>query len=131
MLSCPAVPPETGGIIGGRNGVVTEYIQDRSSHRMDVGIYIPNVVFLNRCIRDWMDKGIIFMGLVHSHPLDQPELSSGDMIYISEVIKNAGEQVLYFPIVLPKYTVVPYAVSVCDGEIKRKKDLLQIYYEAN
>lgn len=99
----PIPPPEQGGILGMRNGVVCEYYHDTGCFRTGRAVYEPNVDILNQKIEEWDDIGIQFVGIVHSHMLEQETLSSGDRAYIKAVFDVVSESVdkLYFPIVIP------------------------------
>ena len=55
------VPYESGGLLGGNNGVISRYC-------IDAGIvhgqtcYYPNVKYLNGVLSDWMSEGVSFYG---------------------------------------------------------------------
>lgn len=112
LLKTPSHMPETGGIIGGRNGVVTEVIFDNG--KVNDGCkcrYTPNVNLMNKCIAEWREHGIDFYGMFHSHFYDVPSLSNGDISYIKMIMNSMPEEVskLYFPIVVfPKKEIVSY-----------------------
>ena len=61
-------PPECGGVLGaGADGVVTEFYFDRTGRSTPDG-YAPDVAAINRLLtEDWMPRGILMVGIVHSH----------------------------------------------------------------
>ncbi len=61
-------PPECGGVLGAReNGVITEFYFDEHGTSSANG-YAPNVEMINEMlIHDWMPRGILMVGIVHSH----------------------------------------------------------------
>lgn len=63
-----ALPPECGGVLGaGADGVVTEFFFDATGRSAPEG-YAPDVAAINRVLaEDWMPRGILMVGIVHSH----------------------------------------------------------------
>lgn len=107
MLNSPLCPPETGGILGGTNGVINHIVPDRGFGDYDQ--YIPDTELLNRIIIQWAERNISLMGIYHTHFVGCTELSNGDMRYISRIMDSAGEgSILYFPIVIPNKSVIAY-----------------------
>ena len=100
---CSANSNETGGIIGGKNGVVGEFVFDESLDNGESGCYYPDTILLNRYLSDWQQRGIDFYGIVHSHFQKSYELSSGDKEYINSImmVMPTGTNHLYFPLVFP------------------------------
>ena len=103
LLTLPAAPPEMGGIIGGSGGVVSELFLDRGAARYDRAIYTPDTKRLNEQIRRWGRAGIAFMGVFHTHPAWEDELSQADEDYIRRIMSAMPDRVerLHFPLVLP------------------------------
>jgi len=101
LLSCPAVPPETGGILGGKHGVVDQILFDQAKSIHDSGKYIPNVQYLNKMIDIWQIDGIEFYGMFHSHKMDWSTLSGDDKKYIRHIMESMPDVIhtLYFPLV--------------------------------
>jgi hypothetical protein len=127
--SMPNVPPEVGGILGGTQGIVNQFVLDRG---IDSGgcYYIPNVKFLNEIILSWQTNGDEFMGIFHSHFFGVCTLSSGDMNYILKIMQSMPIQInrLFFPIlVMPDRIMIPY-VAIRNGskvQICRDKLIIQ------
>ena len=95
---------EYGGILGGRGGVITEFVFDKGLYNKNVGTYVPNVEFLNDCIEQWQTQNICFYGIIHNHLTEYAELSGEDVKCI-ETIMNAmplSIEYLYFPVISSK-----------------------------
>lgn len=92
-------PIESGGILGKVNDVISYYFFDGNgqSHSSE---YIPNVNKLNTIIKEWYNKGILFAGIVHSHPNGYYYPSRGDLLYVKNLMEqNPFLSKLLFPIV--------------------------------
>ena len=128
LLSYPTVPPENGGILGGTQNIITEYYHDNSIQKDIIAEYSPNTFHLNIKIQDWHKKGIEFYGLIHSHPSFEKTLSLADIDYIMNIMNSIpfNECFLYFPIVIPHETIIPYIAHKKDSDIKISNDILQI-----
>jgi hypothetical protein len=102
--SYPLPPPEQGGILGIRDGVICEYYHDCSGNTTDQAVYEPDVETLNKILAEWEERGIQFAGMVHSHLLGQESLSSGDKEYVKVLFDALPLDMnkLYFPIVIPE-----------------------------
>lgn len=112
MFGMPVVPPETGGILGEQNGIITTVYFDFSSKEKSRAIYIPNVKQLNKIICKWACDDINFIGMFHSHLKHADTLSCDDIQYITSVMNNVPKQVefLLFPIIIPQHKIVFYKV---------------------
>lgn len=92
---------EYGGILGGRDGVITEFVFDKGLCNENIGTYIPDIEFLNGCIDKWQNEDIAFYGIIHNHLTEYAELSGEDVKCI-ETIMNAmpsNIEYLYFPVI--------------------------------
>lgn len=112
LTNTPILPPETGGIVGGYDGKITSVYFDRGEY-VASAIYSPNVMLLNKVIKNWNESGISFYGIFHSHYSRDKELSLYDKMYIREIMRAMPLSIrhLYFPIVLPKQTILGYQAS--------------------
>lgn len=124
----PPVPPEEGGIIGWKNGMICRFLKDRSEQSCDAAAYSPDVGWINQCIKYWEAEGIQFAGIIHSHLGDQPTLSDADITYIRKIMQaNSGTiNTLYFPIVLPQREIIPYKACIHNGIVEISEDILSI-----
>lgn len=127
LLLLPEAPPERGGLIGGKNGVVTEFFLDESVGSTTEAIYEPNIKMLNDVLANWFNNDIEFYGIVHSHPKNESELSSGDVEYIERIMINSELGVeRYFPLVLPG-VIIPFVAVREESGLKIQKEILNIY----
>ena len=107
----PQVPPETGGILGGKNQIITHCVFDNGSSASNgYDIYAPDTHLLNQTIQQWAERGIEFYGIFHSHFPSGTMLSNGDIQYITQIMQTMPPQIsaLYFPIVIPQNTLIVY-----------------------
>ena len=128
LLSCYSeVPPEQGGILGMKNGVVCAYLHDSATKITDCAVYQPNIHFLNAQIQTWAENGVAFCGIVHSHPQGQTALSSDDAAYISELYKkNPLLKTTYYPLVLNKSKLAAYRATIDNGLLQIESDCLTL-----
>ncbi len=125
----PLLPPETGGIIGGSDGIITEAYFDKGNSLLTTpSIYVPNIKVLNQVITNWDKEDIEFCGIFHSHYSRDRALSPGDKKYIKKIMRVMPPQVcyLYFPIILPQKTIIGYRASRCDSNIHIACDKIEI-----
>lgn len=123
LSSCSYAPPEIGGILGGKNDVVTDIVIDNRNAVLNKAVYIPDINFLNSKIEEWEKKNIEFYGIFHTH-LSDMSLSNDDRINIENVMYSMPESIikLYFPIIIPKKEMIAYAAE-------RKNSKINIYSE--
>lgn len=124
LYSCPFVPPEIGGIIGGNHGIVTNIAIDDCNEVLDKAVYIPNIKFLNGQINIWNSENIEFHGIFHTHISDST-LSNDDKFNIRKIMLSMPKSItkLYFPIIIPKKEMIVYAALKDNNQIN-------IYLEA-
>ncbi len=127
----PVIPPEVGGIIGGKDGKVCRWKYDKGYSEKGCS-YSPDVSVLNGVIAEWVDKGYDFMGMVHVHFGGAKGLSSGDRKYIKKIMKAMPDSIerLYFPIVVqPEKQFISYmAYQNFQGEIVIDEDVVEILF---
>lgn len=93
--------PEMGGILGGNeNRVVTEFYYD-STGRTTARTYTPDTDKLNEVIREWSQRGITFVGFVHSHPPNRNNLSAVDIRYAEKIKICCGMSKILMLLYLP------------------------------
>lgn len=121
LMFSPA-PPEQGGILGMKDGVISAFVLDNSEQKTESAEYSPNTQFLNRQIEKWADEGIEFCGILHSHPSGQTTLSGSDMEYIKELYHvNPWLEKTYFPLIIDGCDMIIYAVEKSNGKIEVKR----------
>ncbi len=127
----PLVPPEAGGIIGGKEGRVCCWEYDKGYFEKGCA-YSPNVNFLNEVIAEWIDKGYDFMGIFHVHFGGSKNLSGSDKEYIEKIMKAMPGSIekLYFPIVVqPENQFISYvAYQNSLGEIVVDEDVVEVFF---
>jgi len=124
--SCSLI--EVGGIIGGKNNIITEFEFDKGIGGGSKQHYFPDIEKFNSCIKNWQKENIEFYGIVHSHFQDTKELSFGDTLYIQEIMLAMPEYIryLYFPIILPQKELVSFKVMRNEIEINIINDNVKI-----
>lgn len=124
IASAPTVPPESGGILGSQNNIVTDFLADRGL-RGDGYSYYPDIEKINRQLERWKDMGIQFSGLYHTHTPMGTRLSAADIRYISEILNAVSHlhTAMYFPIVIPKRTMIVYRVELAEEPIITGEDI--------
>ena len=114
-------PPECGGILGQRNGIITDFCFDRKGDSLS---YSPDCEFLNAQIEKWASDGIEFAGIAHSHPFGQELLSAEDIRYIKRILQSNNREennrTLYFPVVIPesvenRFKIIGYEATADDN----------------
>ena len=121
LMFSPA-PPEQGGILGMKDGVISAFVLDNSEQKTESAEYSPNTQFLNRQIEKWADEEIEFCGILHSHPSGQTTLSGSDMEYIKELYHvNPWLEKTYFPLIIDGCDMIIYAVEKSNGKIEVKR----------
>lgn len=117
------VPPEQGGIIGMKDGIICSYVHDDEFLNNERAVYIPNTIFFNKCIKKWENIGIEFCGMVHSHPIGQNKLSNSDCEYIEKIFNmNPKIDKLFFPLVIEGEGMIPYVIRQDNLNLRIKKD---------
>lgn len=128
LYSCPRVPPEMGGILGGHSETIDTAVFDEGEMISESAVYIPNVNKLNNVLAHWKKEGISFYGLFHSHLLGQETLSQDDIEYINRIMLSLPRTVslLYFPIVIPKSHIIFYKAKNQNHNISISRDKIKI-----
>lgn len=113
--------PEKGGILMGKDGIVTDFIFDENAHTTG-STYSLNVAYLNPLIKELKQQGKKLLGIIHSHPYGSFELSHPDKEYFMSQFKNFPDlDFMYTPIVFSakqdEFTFFPYVFHK-DGMIE-------------
>lgn len=122
--SCSQVPPESGGILGGKDNIITEYMFDKGLKSNLYDEYVPNVDFLNSIISEWQKHSIQFYGIYHSHFPGGHALSDADKQYIAEIMQSITYRKLFFPIVFPKEDMLVYRAEFTNKQLRLSKESL-------
>ena len=123
--SASPTPPESGGILGGKDGIIIESLEDNGMPSCRMCSYYPNVRLLNQAIKGWQSREIDFMGIYHIHYWSVSTLSEGDKLYISKIMDNMPKEIekLYFPIlVMPEKEIACYVARRISGKLVIEKD---------
>ena len=104
--------PEKGGILMGKDGVVTDFIFDKAAATTR-STYTLNVAYLNPIIKELKQQGKQLLGILHSHPNNYATLSDRDREYFSSQFKNFPHlEYMYTPIVFSakqdEFEIFPY-----------------------
>lgn len=104
MHTIGALPPETGGLLLGQidRNDITHFHFD-SGARCTGSTYTPDHIGLRKRMRErWLPNSLDMKGFVHSHPRHVDRLSSGDLSYITRLLKaNDDMDRFVAPIILP------------------------------
>ncbi len=127
LLSCPLVPPETGGILGEVNGIISKAIMipNESNNK---GVFSPDIFFLNDILDSWYKEGVVFAGMFHTHADNWESLSKADVQYIEKIMQTLKEHTtqLFFPLVFPKKRIDGYRAFYMDSAIHIEKTTINI-----
>lgn len=121
--SFPEVPPERGGIIGGKNETITKFVLDDKKTFTDKAMYVPDVEFINSQIEIWQSLNINFYGIIHSHKFDS-NLSQEDINYIKKIMTHTPDNMkeLFFPIIIPNRKIVFYKAKKLQNNVIISKE---------
>ena len=128
LLNLPAVPPETGGILGGKGEMIDIVVIDTNKSSCYTGIYAPDALFLNNCIQKWATEGIKFMGMFHTHAPNWPDLSSEDRKYMKLIMESMPESIrcLYFPLIFPTNEIKAFQAVKVGEQVVISEDFVEI-----
>jgi len=113
--------PEKGGILMGKDGIITDFIFDANAHTTG-STYTLNVSYLNPLIKELKKEGKHLLGILHSHPNGCFELSNADKSYFMSQFKNFNDlDFMYTPIVFSakqdEFAFFPYVFHK-DGTVE-------------
>lgn len=89
VASIAALPPESGGLLGGdrEQQRITRYLFDRSAGTSGA-TYSPNTDVINDTLDKWDDEdGDKIIGFIHSHPSGYARPSPGDQAYAARILE--------------------------------------------
>ena len=79
--------PETGGILGSSDGKHVDHFYFDVTASVTGATYEPDCDKLNLIIQKWYEKGIDFVGFIHSHPRGAVKPSDPDNLYTTKIMK--------------------------------------------
>lgn len=82
IKACPIPPPECGGILGGKDGVINISSLDNSKNSGECYSYSPNTDSLNSILALWAAEDIEFYGVFHTHSSGGHSLSIPDREFL-------------------------------------------------
>ena len=124
LFKLKKAPPESGGILGWRNGIICKYTFD---YGLELGdFYVPNTEYLNRIISLWQNEGISTLAIYHTHPHGYDELSPVDIQYASNLLEFCSISNFYFFIVIPQESIFAYKASMIKGHIEITEEEISI-----
>ena len=129
LKSVKDIPPESGGILGEKNGIIQFVVYDEGVKNEKMCSYTPNAEKLNLVSREWQEQGILFCGIFHTHFFGVKTLSEGDLTYIKTIMKQMPIEIerLFFPIVvLPQREIVAYIAKKEQEQLIIKQDIISI-----
>lgn len=116
--------PETGGVLGVKEGTVCQYFFDKKS----IGkgeTYSPDLDNINMKISEWQKDGIEYVGIIHSHPSNLKILSYADIYYAHKMMDYNGMSNILFPLVVMDMDVQFYMYKI-DSVYGVKKCIITI-----
>lgn len=123
IFSCKPSFVEVGGPIGSKDNIIIAY-------KLDIGEYCrysPNTENISNIICKWKNESIEFCGIFHTHPQGE-KLSQADIEYINRIMLGISDyyNFLYFPIVIPHKSMIPYKAVFESGKVEITDDELVI-----
>ena len=120
--------PEYGGVLGAVPGeAISEFYFDEKG-KSTAASYTPDIESINRVLtEDWAERGILMVGIVHSHAGEGDFPSCGDLYYCEQIMRAAGIDRFYLPVVtLSPFALHPYEIMIIDGKLNAKKTELNL-----
>ncbi len=124
----PNVPPEVGVILGGSDGIISCYYIDYGIPSNKIGCYTPHIQKLNAILNTWNKHNLDFIGFAHTHHSNSCCLSSGDRVYIRNIMKSlqGSLDALLFPVIIPKETIIGYIARYYNPRLHIENDTITI-----
>ena len=128
LYDCPQAPPEVGGILGGNENIINIFFLDFSINSNENNCYIPNTKKLNSILSTWLDDGINFYGIFHTHFPYGYDLSNDDVKYIHQIMSTMPAYIkyLFFPVIIPNDGMVAFKVIKTSKAICIEQDTITL-----
>lgn len=125
--------PETGGVLGRKNGIICKYFYDDNAD-INQNRYVPNVEKINTILGQWLKDDIEFAGIIHSHPEDVNELSYADIHYARKILQENSLEYVIFPLIVRKtfnmYSSILQKLMLLSLRIMvRVRRMIQVFYQ--
>ncbi len=128
LYNTPCPSPETGGIIGCKNNIITSYYPDKGINNNRADCYQPSTSLLNEILVTWINQKIQFCGIYHSHYEGDIQLSVGDLKYIKNIlfhIRSYSDSLL-LPLVFPKHKIIFYKARLQEETLFVSNEMFKI-----
>ncbi len=125
---------ETGGILGGKDDVITHYHPDSTGSTSRV-TYSPDVEVVNKQLYRWNNSLVRLRSFVHSHPRKNNKPSGGDLVYAKQILNHIDDlECLWLPIVntIPDtgvFTLTPWVVRLVGDNVELARGQIEIESE--
>ena len=126
MGTIGSVSPESGGILGLKDGVISDFCFDENPSGTG-NTYIPDLARLNSALQMWHQTGVEFAGVIHSHPSDMRQLSYADIRYAMQIMNVNDLCGVYFPLVFPDTKEIFFYNVSSSGRVVLNRHVIKKY----
>ena len=98
-----SLPAETGGFLGTSDGKNIDHFYFDHTAETSAVTYTPNVVAVNRKLKEWSEAGVRLVGNIHSHPEGYTRPSRADIKYAQRIMKALDLPEFFILIVQPEH----------------------------
>ncbi len=98
-----SLPAETGGFLGTSDGKNVDHFYFDHTAETSAVTYTPNVVAVNRKLKEWSEAGVRLVGNIHSHPEGYTRPSRADIKYAQRIMKALDLPEFFILIVQPEH----------------------------
>lgn len=128
MCTIGCASPESGGILGVKDGVISDFCYDENSSGTG-NTYIPDLARLNTVLQLWHQTGVKFAGVIHSHPPDMRQLSYADIRYAMQIMNENYLCEVYFPLVFPDTKEIFFYNVSLSGHVVLNRHVIKKLYK--
>ena len=98
-----SLPAETGGFLGTSDGKNVDHFYFDHTAETSAVTYTPNVVAVNRKLKEWSEDGVRLVGNIHSHPEGYTRPSRADIKYAQRIMEALDLPEFFILIVQPEH----------------------------
>ena len=98
-----SLPAETGGFLGTSDGKNIDHFYFDHTAETSAVTYTPNVVAVNRKLKEWSEDGVRLVGNIHSHPEGYTRPSRADIKYAQRIMEALDLPEFFILIVQPEH----------------------------